>query len=304
MKKFLIVFLIIILVLGLLIGGFVFALHPPFPVVAPQESEFCELKPALNAYIMERAALALDDYTGEGEIEISLEEAGLSQVLANALASRIENLPKALNYTGVFMDIREEYIQAGGGFKFLFFQVGISARMQAEIRDGNLELKVNSAHLGRIPLPLNFVLKTAGKYTELPEEISSLSVSVPLNDEGESMGFNISGLKLQAEQLVFSVLAEENLIPEIDAALLEDLEELKPQAESILADNPVALAILDELEALLQEAKAQGKPVNPLRISILGEKLYNALSEDEIQQLRNIVDDDTMKFLEENMDWF
>ncbi len=304
MKKFLVVLLVIILVLGLLIGGFVFALRPPFTVVAPKESEFTELKPALNAYLMDRAALALDSYSGEGEIDVSLDEAGLSQVLANALASRIDNFPRRLKYTGVFMDIRQEYIQIGGSFKFLFFPVGVSARMQAEIRDGNLELKVNSAHLGRIPLPLNFVLKTAEKYTELPEGISSLSVSVPINDEGESLGFNVSGLKLQAEQLVFSIQAEDNLIPEIDEAILEDLEELKPQAQSILADNPVALAILDELEALLEESRAKGKPVNPLRLSILGEKLYNALSEDEIQQLRNIVDDNTMKFLEENMDWF
>ena len=300
--KFLTVFLIVILVLGLLIGGFVFALRPPFTVVAPKESEFTELKPALNAYLMERAALALDDYSGEGDIEISLDEAGLSQVLANALASQIDIFPKALSFTGVFMDIRQEYIQIGGGFKFLIFPVGVSARMQAEIRDGILVFKINSAHLGRIPLPLNFVLKTAGKYVKLPEDIDS--VTVPLNEEGESIGLNIAGLKLQAEQMVFSVQAEDNLIPEIDEAILEDLEELKPQAQSILADNPVALAILDELEALLEEARAQSKPVNPLRLSILGEKLYNALSEDEIQQLRNIVDDDTMKFLEENMDWF
>jgi uncharacterized protein YpmS len=197
--KFLTVFLIVILVLGLLIGGFVFALRPPFTVVAPKESEFTELKPALNAYLMDRAALALDNYSGEGDIEISLDEAGLSQVLANALASQIDIFPKALSFTGVFMDIRQEYIQIGGGFKFLIFPVGVSARMQAEIRDGNLVLTVNSAHLGRIPLPLNFVLKTAEKYTELPEGISSLSVSVPLNEEGESIGLNISGLKLQAE---------------------------------------------------------------------------------------------------------
>lgn len=111
-KKFLTVFLIVILVLGLLIGGLVFALSPPFPVVAPQQSEFAELKPALNAYLMDRAALALDSYSGEGEIDVSLDEAGLSQVLANALASRIDNLPKALNYSGVFMDIRQEYIQS------------------------------------------------------------------------------------------------------------------------------------------------------------------------------------------------
>ncbi|MDD3074346.1 MAG: hypothetical protein PHS56_08020 [Eubacteriales bacterium] len=304
MKKFLTVFLIVILVLGLLIGGLVFALSPPFPVVAPQQSEFAELKPALNAYLMERAALALDDYSGEGDIEISLDEAGLSQVLADALASQIDNFPRRLKYTGVFIDIRQEYIQVGASFKFLIFPIGVSARMQAEIRDGNLILKVNSAHLGRIPLPLNFVLKTAGKYTELPEEISSLSFSVPLNDKGESMGINISGLKLQAEQMVFSVLASDNLFPELDEAVLQDLEELKPQAQSILADNPEAMEILDELEALLEESKTTGKQVNPLRLSVLGEELYSSLSEVEIQELRNIVDDETMEFLEQNMDWF
>lgn len=304
MKKFLIVILVIILVLGTLIGGFVFALRPPFPVVAPQNFEIAELQPALNAYLMERAALALDDYSGEGELEVSLDEDGLSQVLANVLASQIASLPKLLKYSGVFMDIRQEYILVGGGFKFLFFPVGVSARVQAEIRDGNLELKVDSAHLGRIPLPLNFVLKTAGKYTELPEEISSLSFSVPLNGEGDSMGFNISGLKLQADQMLFSILASDNLIPAIDEAILQDLEELKPQAQSILAENPAALEVLDELESLLEESKAQGKQVNPLRLSTLGERLYRSLSEDEMQQLRNIVDDETMKFLEENMDWF
>lgn len=303
-KKFLTVFLIVILVLGLLIGGLVFALSPPFPVVAPQQSEFAELKPALNAYLMERAALALDDYSGEGDIEISLDEAGLSQVLADALASQIDNFPRRLKYTGVFIDIRQEYIQVGASFKFLIFPIGVSAHMQAEIRDGNLILKVNSAHLGRISLPLQFVLKTAAKFKELPEEITTLSVSVPLSGAASDTDISISDLKLQSGQVVFNVLAEDNLIPVIDEAVLQELEGLKPQAQSILADNPVALKILDELEALLEESRAKGKPVNPLRLSILGEKLYNALSEVEIQELRNIVDDETMEFLEQNMDWF
>ena len=303
-KKFLTVFLIVILVLGLLIGGLVFALSPPFPVVAPQQSEFAELKPALNAYLMERAALALDDYSGEGDIEISLDEAGLSQVLADALASQIDNFPRSLKYTGVFIDIRQEYIQVGASYKFLIFPIGVSARMQAEVRDGNLELELDSAHLGRISLPLQFVLKTAAKFKELPEEITTLSVSVPLSGAASDTGISISDLKLQSGQVVFNVLAEDNLIPVIDEAVLQELEGLKPQAQSILADNPVALEILDELEALLEESRAKGKPVNPLRLSILGEKLYNALSEVEIQELRNIVDDETMEFLEQNMDWF
>lgn len=304
MKKFLIVLLIVILVLCLLIGGLVFALSPPFPVVAPKDSEITELQPVLKAYLMDRAAMALDDYSGEGELEVSLDEAGLSQVFADALAGQIDNLPKAVKFSGVFMNMRKEYIQVGGGFKLLIFPVGISARMQAEVHDGNLVLKIDSAHLGRIPLPMKFVLNIAGKYADLPEELGNLSFTVPISGEDENAPFSISGLELQAKQLVFSILAEENLIPEIDKAVLQELEELKPKAESILANNPVALEILDELETLLEEAKAQDKQPNPLKLSTLGEKFYHSLSEDEIEELIDIVDDETMQFLEENMGGF
>ena len=304
MKKFLIVLLIVILVLGLLVGGFVFAFSPPFSVVAPQSSEPAQLKPAINAYLRERAALALDDYSGEGELEVSIDEAGLSQVLADAIASQIDDLPKAVKFSGVFMDMRKEYIQVGGGFKFLFFHVGISARMQAEVKDGNLVLKLDSAYLGRIPLPMKFALNTASKYADLPEDLANLSVSMPLSGEDESSAFNITDLELQAKQLVFSILAEENFIPKIEEAVLEDLEELKSQAQSILTNNPVALEILDELDTLLEEAKTKDKQPNPLRLSTLGEKFYRSLSKGEIEQLRDIIDDETMQFLEENLDGF
>lgn len=302
MKKFLLIFLIVILVLGLLIGGIVFALSPPFPVVAPQQSEPDELEPSANAYLMEKVAAALDDYSGEGDMEIVLDEAGLSQAVADALAPQID-LPKTMKYTGAFVDVNQEYIQIGSGFKFLIFPVGVSTRLQAEVHDGNLHLAVKSASLGRIPLPLHFVLKVAGKYANLPAEISTLSFSVPLSDAEDDSGPSISGLELQAEQLVLSVQADASDFAAIDDEVLEDLEKVQPKAEAILKDNPQALKILEEIESLIEDAKAEGKTVNPVSLSILGEKFYNSLSDDEIQELRDILDDDTIEFLEENMDW-
>lgn len=304
MKKFLLVFLIVIIVLGLFIGGLVFALSPPFPVIAPQKSDYAELEPAFKAFLMERVAVAFDDYTGKGDMEIVLDEAGFSQVLADTFANQMKDLPKVVSYTGIFMDIRPEHIQIGSGFKFLAFPVGVSARMKAEVLDGILILTITSAHLGRIPLPLNLALKIAGKYGDLPEEVTALSVSVPLNMDEESPRINFSGLELQAKQIVFSILAEENPIDPIDEEVLADLEEVRPQAELILKDNPPALEILEEIEFLIEDAKAQGKKVYPLKVGILGERLYNSLSQEEIQELSDIIDDDTMEFLQENMDWY
>ena len=120
----------------------------------------------------------------------------------------------------------------------------------------------------------------------------------------ESPRINFSGLELQAKQIVFSILAEENPIDPIDEEVLADLEEVRPQAELILKDNPPALEILEEIEFLIEDAKAQGKKVYPLKVGILGERLYNSLSQEEIQELSDIIDDDTMEFLQENMDWY
>jgi hypothetical protein len=300
LKKIWLVVLIVIIVLGLLIGGLVFALSPSFPLVVPRQSEYEDLGPALNAYLMEKVADALDDYPGEGDMEIVLDQAGLSQVFADALSRELD-LPRSIRYTGVFMNVRQEYIQVGSGFKFLIFPVGVSARLQVEVHEGNLHLAIKSAHLGRIPLPIDPVLKFARQFVNLPEEITAFSLA--LNEGGDSPDLSISGLELQDKQLVFKVQVDEGPFAAIDEGILEELEKVQPQAEAILEDNPRALEILGEIETLIEEAKAGGKDVNPVRVRLLGEEFFNSLSEKELRQLEDIVDEDTMHFFREEMDW-
>jgi len=303
MKTCLTIGLIVLLVASLLFGGLIFAVRPPFRVIQPQNAGAVqgEGQTAFAGYILERFALAYDDYSGEGDIEVLVDQAGLTQVLANALGDEISGLPLGSKFTGVFMNIRQDQIQIGGAFKLLLFPVGISARMHVKIEDGQIVLKLLSTHLGRISLPINFMLKSAGRFVDMPEELSTLSVSVPIDFEDAELG-SISHLELQPQQILIKLQLAPGLIPEISDTMVASFEESLPEMQDILVDNPTALAALEEIQATLNQAKTEDKPVNPLRLLALGEKLHRSLSDQEIKELDGVLDDDIKDLLQQVRD--
>jgi uncharacterized protein YpmS len=297
MKSCLTVGLIILLVFVLLIGGLAWALRPPYPVIAPRETEAeFDVRTALSGYIMERVELALDNYSGEETLEVSLDQAGLNQVLADALNSQVSGLPSALRFTGAFTKFHEDYVQVGGGFKFLFLHAGLSARMKMHITDGNLELSLLSTHLGRLPLSANFVSNILGKILDLPQDLSAISVTAPI-DIAEDMGIAISSLELRSEEILVCLEIDDDLVPEIPDSVVKSFEESLPQVNEVLADNPVAAETLAEIETLLEQAKTEDKQVNPLKLMTLGQKLYSSLSQEELEQLDQVLSDDVKELL-------
>lgn len=297
MKSCLTVALIFLLVFVLLLGGLAWALRPPFPVIAPQVTESdADIQTALTDYLLERVGLALDDYSGEGALEVTLDRAGLTQVLADALNSQISGLPSAVKFSGVFTDLNQDYVQLGGGFKVLFLKTGVSARMGVQIVDGNLELNLISVHLGRLPLSANFVLNTLGKHIDLPQELAGLSFPATF-DLAEDKSVSISGLELRGEGIVFNLDIEDGLIPDIPNSVVSSLEESLPKVNEVLADNPVASEALEEIEAILEQSKAQDKQVNSLKLMAQGQKLYNSLSPQELEQFEEALPDDLKEFL-------
>lgn len=296
MKKKITVLIIILLGLALLISGAVFAISSPFPLVPPAEGEHLDIEEALKAYLLERATLALDDYPGEGELAISLEAPGFSQFLANSFSAQAEDvIPKNLKFRGAFSNFTEKGITVGGGFKYLFLPLAVSVQMQAELQEGALQLQIESVRLGRIPLPLKLFTKLAGRFLEESADLTSLSLDLPLADN--DWGFAITALNLEPEQAVIHVLIPDTSFLEIDEEVLQNLEEIKPQVEPILENNPRAMALLEEIETLLNQAKESGKPVNVLRIKNLAEDFYEALSPEEINQLEAVVDKDTLDYI-------
>lgn len=300
MKKKVLIPIIIVFATILLFGGLAFALSPPYPVVAPQNTEYPGLEPALQAYLLERATLALDDYAGEGMLAVGLDGPGFSQILADALNAQSLAIPKGLKFRGAFANFSEKGTTLGGGFRFLIFSLGVSARLHADVQDDNLEVHIDSVRLGRIPLPMNFVLGLAKKYAALPEDLSTLEI--PLPRLGENIDLNISELVFAEEQAIFNLVVPDGVFLALDEEVLQDLEELKPQVEPILENNPKALAILEEIEFLLEQSKTTGKKVNLLRLNALAKDFSNALSPEEISQLEDVVDKDTLDFIRQHMD--
>lgn len=299
MRKVLLILGIILLVVILIFGGLAFALRPPHKVFAPQGTDdSAEMQTILTEYIMEQAAVALDGYTGEGDLVVSLEQNGLSQALADALRYKVPGLPGGLKYTGIFSDVHQDYVEIGAGLKFLFIPTGISARLQMTADQGEIGLSMRSVHLGRIRLPLDFFLNTVGKYVQLPLDASTLSTSIPM-ELGEEMGITLVGLDLESEQILLSLQLDEGAIPGIPEETVESFKESIPEMYGVLDGNPAAAAVLKAIEDIIEQAQADGKKVNPLRLMNLGEKLYDALTNEEFRELESVLDDDVKALLEQ-----
>ncbi len=297
MRKVLLILGIILLVVILIFGGLAFALRPPHKVFAPQGTDdSAEMQTVLTEYIMEQAAVALDGYTGEGDLVVSLEQNGLSQALADALRDKVPGLPGGLKYTGIFTDVHPDYVEIGAGLKLLFIPIGASARLQVTAVQDEIELNLLSVHLGRIRLPLDFFLNATGKYVQLPLDTSTLSTSIPM-DLGEEMGITLADLDLEPGNVLVSLQLDEGVIPEIPDETVESFKESIPEMYDVLADNPVAAAALKEIEDIVEQAQADGKKVNPLRLKILAEKLYGSLIEEEFKLLEKVLNDEVKELL-------
>lgn len=302
MKSCLVVCLIILLVFVLLLGGLVFAVRPPYKVISAQPGGVpeVEIQSALKDYMLGRVEAALDDYPGEGDLTVALDEASLGQVLADALGSQIKGLPSGIKYKGIYLDIKDNRLELGGAFKLLVFSVGVSARLQIQVKDNNLELKLLSTRLGRIPLPVNFVLRVAGRFSPLPAELETMSVTAPLDLQDKVFeGVYLSGLKLEPEHIFINLRLEEGLIPEIPDSAVKDLAETIPVLQSKLEKNHVAIETLGEIQNLLDQTESNDKKVNPLTLLRLSEELYDSLSDEEMQELNKYLDDDVKAFLEQ-----
>ena len=295
MKSCLIVLLILLLVFVLLVGGAIFAVRPPFKVVTAPPADDAKLEAA--SYVEGRLEAALDDYDYKGDLVVSLDQVGLSQILAGALAQL--PIPANIRPTGIFMDIKHSHIEIGGAFKILFIHVGVSGRFGVEMNEDNIELKLISSHLGRLPLPINYVANTVGKYADIPDDLASLSVSVPLDFQGESFDvIQLKDLSLQPGQILISIFIEEGLIPDISPEVLADFDKAFPRIEDAIKNNETATAKLQEIKKHLDAAK-EGKKINPLTVKRLGEELYSSLSKEELEDLESILgSDDLINYLQ------
>lgn len=296
-KSCLSVCLIIFISFALILGGIAFALSPPFQVCAPV-SVPADAEDALSQYLLEQLELALDSYSGEENVFVTVGEAELSQVLANSLATQLPRLPKGFNFSGVIVNVNGDIFQAGAKFKFLFFPLGISAKVKIIEEDDNLRLDLLSTQLGRITLSRNLILNRIGKLTDLPLDSDNLSIPIAFEEEGISL----ASIQALPGQIVIGLRIKDGLIPEIPSSTLDSFQETLPAMSDILIDNPTAAQALAEIENLLSQAKAQDTKVNPLSLKILGDKLYLSLSQEEISKLDGVLSSEVKDLLEQNMD--
>ena len=301
MKKFLKVLLIIITVIVLLLVGLVLAARPPFTVVSPRETEYTEIEDVMNAYLLERATIAFDGYPGEGELNIVLEEEGLSQALADALYTQTDDFPKGMEFLGALIRIGPETATVSGSFKFSIITFGLSAKVEAEIEGEDLKAQLLSAKLGRVPLPLKLILNLVGKFTELPEEVAAMAVTLPLGDEeDEDEEFNITNLSLQAGEIVLSIPAPDFDIFEVS---VKEMKEYKSEIAKTFPNNHVAVQHIENFIVILEKAQAEGKRANPLRLDAEYRAFFAALSDEEVDRLieEELIDQETLDYLESNL---
>ena len=136
----------------------------------------------------------------------------------------------------------------------------------------------------------------------LPAELTSQSLTAPINFDGQSLGISLADLELQAQQIFICLNIAEGLIPEIPDTVVESFQESLPEISRVLANNPAASDTLDEIETLLEQSKTDDKKVNPLRLMTLGEELSNSLIEAELQQLNLVLDDEVKALLAQFQD--
>lgn len=301
MRTWLKVVLIIFLILVVLVGGMVFALRPPYKVIAWQ-SEAAEFEEAFSSYIEARLEAALNGYSGDGALVVTVDQAGLTQVAADGLKTQVSFLPGSIKYTGMFMNLQEAQIELGAAAKFWIIPVGVSGRFQIEAGEDNLELKLLSTRIGRLPLPHSFALKLISKFLDFSNSQDDLCITVPLDLQGQDVkGVKLVDIEVKPEMLILSVHVEEGVIPEVPDTVRESFNQSIPKIEETIKDNQAAVEIFEDLKEAVGSLEDTEK-INPLTLKRLGEELYSSLEDKEKDELYRALDKDLLDYLEQNQE--